>query len=119
MNEGRGVGRLAVLGLALSLGACASPRPPLYQWGGYPGAVYAYLKGSNPELGSQILQLEALVQKNAASGSASPPGLHAHLGLLYAKAGDDANAARHLQAEKRLFPESTTYMDYLLKKAAR
>ena len=120
MGTKRGVSRLAVLGLALSAAACAAPRQaPLYQWGAYPGAVYAYLKGSNAELGSQILELEALVRKNAASGAATPPGLHAHLGLLYGKTGDDANAARHLQAEKQLFPESTPYMDYLLKRAAR
>lgn len=120
MGTHRGVGRLAVLGLALSATACAAPRQaPLYQWGAYPGAVYAYLKGANAELASQILELEALVQKNAASGAATPPGLHAHLGLLYAKAGDDASAARHLQAEKQLFPEAAPYMDYLLKKAAR
>ena len=103
----------------LGLTACATPPKPMYQWAGYQSALYEYLKtdGANP--GPQIALLEAQVQKNAATGEASPPGLHAHLGLLYSKAGDDAKAVEYLQAERKLFPESGPFLDFLLKNAAR
>jgi hypothetical protein len=109
-----------MLGAAvLVLSACAAPAKPLYQWGGYPAALYAYLKGSGADLGAQIATLEAQAQRTAAEGGLPPPGLHGHLALLYTKVGDDAQAIAHLQVERRLFPESATYVDHLLKNAAR
>ena len=107
------------LAAALFLTACAAPPKPLYLWGGYQSALYAYLRGNGADLGAQIVQLEAQAQRSAAEGASPPPGLHGHLALLYSKTGDDANAVRHLQTERRLFPESAAYVDHLLKNAAR
>lgn len=45
-----------------------------------------------------------------------PPGFHAHLGMLYAQQGQDDQALQALLTEKTLFPESTTYIDFLLAK---
>ena len=113
-------GRLALFAVSLSLAACAAPATkPLYQWGGYQSSVYQYLKSNGSDPGAQIAQLEAEVQKNAATGSTSPPGLHGHLALLYSKMGDDASVLKHLEAERTLFPESAAYIDFLLKNAAK
>lgn len=109
----------SVLAVALLLTACVAPPKTLYQWGGYQPALYAYLRGSVTDLGAQIAQLEAQTQRTAAEGATPPPGLHGHLALLYSKSGDDSNALRHLQIERRLFPESAVYIDLLLKNAAR
>lgn len=105
--------------IVLGLTACVTPPKPMYQWAGYQEAVFEYLKtdGANP--GPQITLLEAQVQKNAATGDASPPGLHAHLALLYSKAGDDAKAVEYLQAERKLFPESGPYINFLLTNATK
>ena len=111
--------RASVLAVAFGLAACAAPPKTIYQWGDYQGALYQYLRGNGVDPGEQITKLEAEVEKNAASAKASPPGLHGHLALLYSKLGDDANAIRHLQAERALFPESAAYIDFLLKNAAR
>lgn len=111
--------RAATLMVALALAGCAAPPKQLYQWGSYQGALYQYLKSNGSDLALQVAQLEAEAQKNAASGVASPPGLHGHLALLYAKVGDDANAVRSLETERRLFPESATYVDFLLKNSAK
>ena len=108
-----------VAGVLLGLTACVTPPKPLYQWAGYQSALYEYLKSDGANPGPQIALLEAQVQKNAATGEASPPGLHAHLGLLYSKAGDDAKAVEYLTAERKLFPESGPYIDFLLKSAAK
>jgi hypothetical protein len=113
------LGSLLVLVLSLALMGCAAPQKQLYPWGSYQAALYEYLKGNGADPGSQIARLEAEAQKNAASGLVSPPGLHGHLGLLYAKVGDDANAVKHLEAERKLFPESATYVDFLLKNAGK
>ena len=94
---------------SLALVGCAQPGPkPLYQWAGYQNSVYQYLKSNGAEPGTQI-------EKNKVAGEANPPGMQAHLALLYAKTGDDVAAQRHLKAERAQFPESSTYVDFLLK----
>jgi hypothetical protein len=46
-----------------------------------------------------------------------PPGFHAHLGMLYSMTGkSNDQIAAQFEDEKRLFPESTVYMDFLLAK---
>lgn len=101
---------------ALALVGCAQPGPkPLYQWEGYQPALYEHLKSNGSDPGAQIAKLEAQLQKNAASGGVNPPGLHAHLALLYSKMGNDDAARQHLEAEKAQFPESSAYVDFLLK----
>ena len=107
------------MGCLLALTACAAPPKTLYQWGGYQDALYTYFKDGGADAGAQIGQLEAQLQKTAAAGATPPPGLHGHLALLYTKVGDEANALRHLEVERQLFPESGAYVDFLLKNAGR
>ena len=106
---------LALIG-ALALVGCAQPGPkPLYQWAGYQDSVYQHLKSNGSEPGAQIAILEAQIAKNKVAGEATPPGMHAHLALLYGKTGDDVAAQRHLETERASFPESASYVDFLLK----
>lgn len=101
---------------AMLLAGCAAPTtPPLYQWNGYQPQVYEYFKGkASPQ--AQIDALEQALQAIRANGGTPPPGFHAHLGMLYASVGNAQRAGQELQAEKQLFPESSTYMDFLMKK---
>jgi hypothetical protein len=113
---GQAVKTFALVAAALMLVGCAQPGPkPLYQWAGYQTAVYQHLKADGADPGAQIATLEAQIEKNTVAGEASPPGMHAHVALLYSKMGDDVAAQRHLQAERALFPESAAYVDFLLK----
>lgn len=98
--------------------ACAQPPKPLYQWSGYQSNLYEYFKTSGANAGEQIDKLEAQLLKNKAANEATPPGLHGHLALLYAKVGNDNAAKSHLEAERALFPESAAYVDLLLKRRA-
>lgn len=100
---------------ALALVGCAQPPKPMYQWAGYQNSVYQYLKSNGAEPGAQIAALEAQIEKNKVAGEATPPGMRAHLALLYAKTGDDVAAQRLLEAERAQFPESAAYVDFLLK----
>ena len=43
------------------------------------------------------------------------PGAHAHLGLLLSQMGDRSGAFRQFEEEKKLFPESRAFMDFLMK----
>ncbi|MCA8101161.1 DUF4810 domain-containing protein [Burkholderia contaminans] len=106
---------LPVTAAALLLAGCASSTPPLYQWTGYQPQVYEYFKGQkSPQ--EQIDALEKALQEIRGKGHTPPPGFHAHLGMLYASVGNEQQAEQELRAEKQLFPESSTYMDFLLKK---
>ncbi|CAR50897.1 DUF4810 domain-containing protein [Burkholderia cenocepacia] len=101
---------------ALLLAGCAAPTtPPLYQWTGYQPQVYEYFKGQQAPQ-QQIDALEKALQEIRAKGHTPPPGFHAHLGMLYASVGNEQQAEQELQAEKQLFPESASYMDFLMKK---
>lgn len=106
-----------LVALTIIQGACVTPPQPLYYWGSYQGQVYSYLsKEKSPE--EQILALEADKEKAAATGKPLPPGFLAHLGLLYGQTGRLDRLEENLSAEKKQFPESAAYVDFLLKKSA-
>ena len=94
------------------LAGCHTANPSLYQWGSYQPQVYQHFKGESPN--EQIAALEKDLQRMNTSGRKAPPGFHAHLGMLYSMVGRNDLVASEFQEEKRLFPESTTYMDRLL-----
>jgi hypothetical protein len=94
------------------LAGCAGPKT-LYQWEGYQPQVRSYFKGESKE--AQLQALEEGLERIKAKNGAVPPGYHAQMGLLCADLGQSARMAAEFQAEKALFPESATYMDFLLK----
>lgn len=98
----------------LFLVGCAIKPQTLYQWEDYQTNVYSYLNGESPE--EQIASLEKGLEKIHAAGTRTPPGYHAQLGMLYARTGNSAAAEEQFNKEKKLFPEATTYMNFLLKK---
>ncbi|SDC59671.1 DUF4810 domain-containing protein [Paraburkholderia lycopersici] len=107
---------LPVTAAAVFLGGCAAnTSPPLYQWNGYQPAVYDYLKGGKAPQ-EQIDALDKALQEIRGKGRTPPPGFHAQLGMLYASVGNDTQAMQEFEAEKALFPESSIYMDFLMKK---
>ena len=94
---------------------CATRQQPLYYWGDYQATVYSHFKGEKgPE--EQIQELEKIQEQALAQGKAVPPGLRAHLAMLYGQTGRSDRLVENLEAEKKQFPESTTFMDFLLKK---
>ncbi|ABC37024.1 conserved hypothetical protein [Burkholderia thailandensis E264] len=107
---------LPVAAAGVLLAGCAANQPkPLYQWDGYQPQVYEYFKGqTSPE--DQIDALEKALQQIRAKGNRPPPGFEAHLGMLYASVGKEQQAEQAFQAEKASFPESSPFMDFLLKK---
>ncbi len=107
-------------GICLSvslLAACAQPQG-LYSWGSYQPMVHAYLQEDGEDYAAQVQTLEEDVESARATEQALPPGFRAHLGLLYLKLGNGAKAVEQWQGEKLAFPESSAFMDFLLRHTA-
>jgi len=102
--------------LVLWLAGCAQSGAPLYMWETYPRQQYVYLlrEGISPD--QQIQEIETHAQKARAANAQLPPGLRAHLGMLYLSVGNPGRAMELWNAEKAAFPESTPYMNQLLKR---
>lgn len=107
---------VAAIAVAILSGCASQQSKPLYGWGDYQNQVYTYFKEDGANYQEQIAALEKNLQKNQATDQSVPPGYHAHLGLLYAKLGQDEQLQKQLETEKVLFPESSSFMDFLLKK---
>ena len=88
-----------------------------YDWGQYQDLLYTmYLEPGNATADHQIQVLTRQVGETTARGRRVPPGLHAHLGFLHFQQGDGASAVEHFTAEKNLFPESTEFIDGILRR---
>lgn len=116
MSRRYSLGRLGLIGgMATILSACVTAPQPLYYWGDFQSQQYSYFKGNKgPEDGIQ--SLEKVREQARSQGKSVPPGFQAHLGMLYGQTGRTDLFEQNLQAEKQQFPESATYVDFLLKK---
>lgn len=106
--------------IALTLGAllltgCAGGQKPLYNWDSYQTVVYQRYQtdGSDPQ--AQIDALKKSIEISRAKSLGVPPGLHAHLGMLYGETGALDLAVAEFTEEKALYPESAEFMDFLMK----
>ena len=102
--------------IALFAGCAHKAPPPLYMWETFPKVQYDSLQRSGASPLEQVTAMEAQAEKARAAGASLPPGFRAHLGMLKLSAGDADQARQLWLAEKTAFPESTPYMDQLLKR---
>lgn len=99
----------------VSAAGCASPQ--LYRWGIYEELMYeSYKNQGESDPVSQAARLAEDVERTAVEGFGVPPGVHAHLGYLYATQGDLESARTHFGLELELYPESKTLIDGLLER---
>jgi hypothetical protein len=117
MTQGNSVwGAILVGCLAVAtLSGCVTRPQPIYYWGDFQSQQYGYFKGDKgPEEG--ILALEKVREQAKAQGKPVPPGMQAHLGMLYGLTGRTDLFELNLLAERQQFPESSAYVDFLMKK---
>lgn len=98
----------------MTLTGCKTAKEPIYYYGEYNTALYAYFKADQVTIEEQISMLEQVVTDAANQSKTVAPGLHAHLGMLYFETGDTVLGTTHFETEKSLFPESIQYIDFLL-----
>ncbi|CNK13831.1 DUF4810 domain-containing protein [Yersinia aldovae] len=107
--------KLSLLLAAAVLAGCATAPKPIYNWENYQSTIYEYYKSdASPE--QQIAALKENIEKSRAKGIPVPPGLHAHLGMLYANTAHPDLAIAEFNREKAAFPESAPFMDFLMSK---
>ena len=103
---------------ALGSGACTTPSTPdQYYWGSYEACVAGLCRDpGGAHLQEEIRSLSSDIEKARVQGRPVAPGVHAHLGYLYYLGGNYESAALEFTAEKELYPESTVFIDGMLKR---
>lgn len=108
---------LAVVCTTVFLGGCKTTEPTYY-YGAYQEAVYSYFKADDTSVSEQITILEEVIEQARGKGKPVSPGVHAHLGMLYFETGNSGQGVTNFEQEKALFPESATYIDFLMNNMA-
>ncbi len=107
--------KIGVLSTSCSLLIGCATSEPLYYWGNYEDLIYQmYLEPGSADTGAQVAKLKEDINKASNAGKPVPPGLHAHLGYMYFLQSDTHAAALEFETEKKLFPESATFIDGLM-----
>lgn len=109
---------LSAIGTVLLLAGCAGGSKPLYYHGNFHSNVYENLKNEDTSVSKQIEKMEKYFSEAERKQLSAVPGAHAHLGMLLVHARQQNAAFREFETEKKLFPESTAFMDFLMKKPA-
>lgn len=106
--------KILFLGIfVMLLSGCAASKKPIYYWdASYEESVYNYLNEEG-DINEQIDNLEKYIQKAYEKNEKVPPGLYAHLGLMYHKNGNDEKFFAYLDKEAGLFEESRQYVEFL------
>ena len=104
-----------LLGLLL-LSSCTQQQT-IYRWGVYESLLYnMYAKPGKADPGTQVATLAEDIERTQAEGQRVPPGVHAHLGYMYYLQGRIADAQAEFETERHLFPESSTFIDGILRR---
>ena len=102
---------LSVIALAVGCG-----RRAVYDWGSYNRSIAAmYNSPENYVLDEDLQRLAEEVEETPPGRV--PPGKFAHVGFLYSLKGQNAQARKYFELEKRTFPESQVFMDRLIANA--
>lgn len=106
---------IAVAAALVVLSGCASQVTEAgYYWGNYANTLYVYAKEPSDEtLAKHVEELNKIVAESKDRELKVPPGIYAELGYIQAKAGDDAAALAHYEAEMSLYPESRVFLERL------
>lgn len=105
---------LLITALFLLGGCAATVTEAGYYWGDYSQTLYKYTKDPNEAtLAAHVEELEDIIAKSQEEGLKVPPGIHAELGYIKARQGNDALAMGHYEKEMSLYPESRLFLERL------
>jgi hypothetical protein len=100
--------------LALALPACAA-KPPMYAWGRYQDSLYAmWIRADAFDVRDHLAILTEDIERAESEERLVPPGVRAHVAMLFFEAGNTEEARRYLLDEKAAFPEATVFVDGML-----
>lgn len=75
----------------------------------------SYLKSDTTAPIEQLTLLEEIQQKANSKNMQLPPSFYAHMALLYLENGKLDEFEKCLNTEKSIYPESSKYVEFLLK----
>lgn len=105
---------ITALGL-ITISGCATVTEAGYYWGDYSSTLYAYTKNPSEEtLQVHLDELQRIVEESDERNLKVPPGIHAEIGYIKAKLGENGVAMAHYEAEMKLYPESQVFLSRLV-----
>jgi hypothetical protein len=111
---------ILIILLVAVLGSGCATNTEIYYWGSYEKLIYTmYNKPGSADPGLQIITLTQDIQKAQEKGKRVPPGVHAHLGFMYAIQGNVEQSQAAFLQEKLLFPESAIFIDGMMARALK
>ena len=111
--------RLALI-FAISAGLSGCVSNNQYYWGQYENLIYKmYLEPGSAQPQEQIVKLTQDIERAEAAGKPVPPGVFAHLGLMYAQVGNASSANNAFENEKRLYPDSKVLIEGMQNRASK
>ena len=100
----------------LILSSCTTTTTTLYSWNDYTNSSYQYYKQQTPESTARLMKTyEAMIKKPNGSRKTIPPGICAEYGYFLIQNGKKDEGVAMFKREKELYPESSVFMDRLIK----
>lgn len=93
------------------LAGCA--KPSRYEWGSYEESLYRYYK--DPAATATYTEAVAKAARTGDATGRTAPGVHAEYGQMLIVAGKKAEAVQEFENEKKYWPESTYFMDRMIR----
>ncbi len=99
----------------LSVASC-NVQKPLYNYAQYEDAVYHYITVQDEKSEERLLKNYEKILEKMGARKMPPPGICADYGYLLLKNGETAKGKALLEREKKLYPESTGFINAILKR---
>ncbi len=97
----------------VAAGGCASKDTLFYQDPEYAKSMYDYLR-DEANLDEQIEYMTEYFEDAGESGKKVAPGAYGHMAALQLRLGNISEMRRYMELEKKTYPESAHYIDFLL-----
>lgn len=97
---------------------CANAPQPLYSWGNYVGSSTQYgMQGHEKEVAeSHLAELKKIIEESEMNKMRVAPGIYAEYGQVLFESGKKEDAKQYFMLEKSTYPESTVFIDQVMKK---
>lgn len=102
-----------IFSLVILLNSCFSQNG-LYRWGTYESTSYKYVKTKSEKDLMQLIETYEYILKYQPNNKV-PPGICADYGFILIQQGRIKKGRDLIEREKRLYPESSIFMDRVLK----
>ncbi|MFD0976281.1 DUF4810 domain-containing protein [Salinimicrobium gaetbulicola] len=106
---------ILILTVAILAVSCTAPKQ-LYSWEKYEDASYNYIKKSDEESLTTLLEnYKKIISEQTGTRKAVPPGIYADYGFILLQKGEVAQGKDMLAKEIELYPESKIFIERILK----